>query len=86
MEGISDVDKEEVDKLTPELRLIYTLRGHPINEKVTHCRHGHIYDAKNTYTYQDGSRVCRECMNKRRRVAYHKNRIYWNVDKGKEVV
>lgn len=29
----------------------------------THCGRGHAFDAKNTITYSDGHRACRECKN-----------------------
>lgn len=29
--------------------------------KKTHCRNGHLYDAKNTYVAADGARFCRIC-------------------------
>lgn len=33
----------------------------------THCIHGHIFDAENTYVASNGSRHCRECQRRKRR-------------------
>jgi WhiB family transcriptional regulator, redox-sensing transcriptional regulator len=35
--------------------------GHPQASK-THCKHGHPYDADNTYYTPDGHRRCRTCL------------------------
>jgi WhiB family transcriptional regulator, redox-sensing transcriptional regulator len=35
--------------------------GHPQASK-THCKHGHPYDAANTYYTPDGRRRCRTCL------------------------
>ena len=38
--------------------------GHP-NATKTHCRHGHPYDAANTYYAPNGERRCRACRRAR---------------------
>jgi hypothetical protein len=35
--------------------------GHPNADK-THCKHGHPFDAANTYYAPDGQRRCRTCL------------------------
>ena len=35
--------------------------GHPQASK-THCKHGHPFDAANTYYTRDGRRRCRTCL------------------------
>jgi len=37
--------------------------------KVTECIHGHMYTPENTYTYADGRRACRTCLEARSRQA-----------------
>ena len=39
-------------------------RGNNQHKNITHCKHGHIFDEKNTRTYK-GSRICRTCHNNR---------------------
>ena len=34
-----------------------------VNGAKTHCKHGHPFDAKNTYVKPNGTRSCRECHN-----------------------
>lgn len=37
-------------------------RGDPLAGKITHCKHGHLYDEKNTYIApKTGYRSCRTC-------------------------
>ncbi|MGS2646420.1 hypothetical protein [Streptosporangium sp. G12] len=33
----------------------------------THCKHGHLYDTKNTRVRTDGTRACRACDRERKR-------------------
>lgn len=48
-----------------------TLMGYAINvaaskrRAITHCRHGHEYNEKNTYVSSSGSRHCRSCRLRR---------------------
>lgn len=37
-----------------------------VNGDKTHCMHGHIFDAKNTYYRPSGGRSCRACLRARR--------------------
>lgn len=51
--------------LEPVTRRENLLRGATIpagNAAKTHCPKGHAYDARNTRTTKDGSRVCRRCV------------------------
>jgi hypothetical protein len=44
---------------------VNVLRGHglgAVNEAKTHCRHGHAFDATNTYRSRSGRRCCRTCQ------------------------
>lgn len=43
-----------------------------INSAKTHCKHGHPYDAANTYHMPGGGRDCRKCIS--RRAADYKKR------------
>lgn len=50
-----------------------TLRGvglSAINARKTHCKHGHPFDAKNTYLRLTGGRTCRSCCAARERRRY----------------
>jgi hypothetical protein len=43
---------------------------------LTHCKHGHPYDAANTYFRRDnGMRECRECRNARARKFYQRRYV-----------
>jgi WhiB family redox-sensing transcriptional regulator len=46
----------------PQARRVRT--GHP-NATKTHCKHGHPYDAANTYYAANGERRCRACQRAR---------------------
>ena len=38
-----------------------TVKGRRYRRIVTHCKHGHPFDATNTYVRPTGGRACREC-------------------------
>lgn len=44
------------------------------NRAKTHCPQGHEYSPENTYVDRDGGRHCRNCINKRTRIARRKQR------------
>lgn len=54
------------------------LRGNStsaINARRTHCKHGHVFDDRNTYIRKDnGNRVCIKCRNRRLRELYRRRR------------
>ncbi len=58
-----------------------TLRGEgrtAVNASKTHCKHGHLFDAENTYyDTSRGSpmRVCRECQRRRSLDYYHRKKL-----------
>jgi len=61
-------------KTQPELRRLVAQAGGPrarrvptdhVNAGKTHCKHGHPYDAANTYYTVDGERRCRACRRAR---------------------
>lgn len=41
-------------------------------DSLTHCKHGHVFDEKNTYRKPDGTRQCRTCQLQRGRDFYLK--------------
>lgn len=46
------------------LRAAFSAGGHN-NGRKTHCKHGHLFDAANTYRTADGRRHCRLCVKRR---------------------
>lgn len=55
------VNPDHLEAVTPRVNV---LRGDTVvaaNAAKTHCRHGHPFDADNTYVHQ-GQRACRECQ------------------------
>ena len=54
-----------------------TMRGNSfsrINAEKTTCKNGHALAGDNLYTYKDGRRDCRMCMEARGKAYYEKNR------------
>lgn len=43
-------------------------------EAKTHCIHGHLYDAENTYRRPDGTRLCRVCMRRHALAGYYRSK------------
>lgn len=63
-ENPSCVNPYHVEALTPVAHCIYRSPSHPasVNSRKTHCKHGHLFDEKNTWLdINDGSRHCRAC-------------------------
>lgn len=48
-------------------RDMWDRKRHPMSTQ-THCRHGHPYDASNTYRRPNGCRDCRQCIRDRVRL------------------
>ena len=40
-------------------------RSAELRRALTHCKHGHPYDAANTYRRPDGHRACKACLRRR---------------------
>ncbi len=58
------------DHLEPVTHRENILRGdspNAHNARKTHCIHGHPFNAENTYVRSNGNRMCRPCLNRRRR-------------------
>lgn len=54
-----------------------TMRGNSfarINAQKTTCKNGHALAGENLYTYKNGRRECRTCMDARGKAYYEKNR------------
>lgn len=60
------------DHLEPVTQAENVRRGNSgaANAAKTHCPQGHPYSGENTYVNPDGKRVCRTCLNARRRAAF----------------
>lgn len=70
------VNPEHLEPVTQQVNI---LRGFSIataNRLKTHCPHGHLYSAENTYIHpKNNGRICRACARKRSRANYQKRKI-----------
>jgi hypothetical protein len=64
--------------LEPVTGKVNILRGNgwaAHNARKTHCKQGHPFDTKNTYTNPEGERVCCTCRREANRRHYHSHRV-----------